>query len=118
MSAAVHTGAISNRQVDANSPQPPVRPRLSLRHSQFRPYVQVLCGGVYMTSGAPLAGAQQTAFAMTAGGLDIRINKLLSFRPVALDYELTRLQNLRTAGDNIQNSLRYTTGFNFTFGAR
>jgi hypothetical protein len=64
-------------------------------------------------------GAQQTAFAMTAGGgLDIKINKHLSFRPIGLDYYMTRLQNLRTQSDNNQNNLRYTTGFNFTFGAQ
>jgi hypothetical protein len=64
-------------------------------------------------------GAQQTAFAMTAGGgLDIKINKNVSFRPIGLDYYMTRLQNLRSANDNNQNNLRYTTGFNFTFGAR
>ena len=64
-------------------------------------------------------GAQQTAFAMTAGGgVDIKINKHVSFRPIGLDYYMTRLQNLRTAGDNNQDNLRYTTGFNFTFGAQ
>jgi hypothetical protein len=61
----------------------------------------------------------QTAFAMVAGGgLDIKINKWLSFRPVGLDYFYTRLTNLRTQGDNSQNNLRYTAGLNFTFGAR
>ena len=52
------------------------------------------------------------------GGLDIRINKHLSFRPIGLDYYMMRLQNLRTANDNNQHCIRYTTGFNFTFGAR
>jgi hypothetical protein len=65
------------------------------------------------------AVASQTAFAMTTGGgIDIKINKLLSFRPIGLDYLLTRLQNLRTLNDNNQHSLRYTAGFNFTFGAQ
>jgi len=59
----------------------------------------------------------QTAFAMTVGGgLDIKITKLITFRPIGLDYYLTRLQNLRTADDNNQHSLRYTAGLNFTFG--
>jgi hypothetical protein len=63
------------------------------------------------------ASSQQTAFAMTVGGgLDIKINKVVSFRPIGLDYYLTRLQNLRSANDNNQNNIRYTTGFNFTFG--
>ena len=65
------------------------------------------------------ASASQTAFAMTTGGgLDIKINKVVSFRPIGLDYYMTRLQNLRSANDNNQHNLRYTTGFNFTFGAQ
>ena len=60
----------------------------------------------------------QTAFAMaTGGGLDIKINNHVSFRPIGLDYFMTRLQNIRSAEDNNQHHLRYTTGFNFTFGA-
>jgi hypothetical protein len=63
--------------------------------------------------------ASETAFAMAfGGGLDIRVNKHLSFRPIGLDYYMMRLQNLRTANDNNQHCIRYTTGFNFTFGAR
>jgi len=59
----------------------------------------------------------QTAFAMTVGGgLDIKINKIVSFRAIGLDYYLTRLQNLRTAQDNNQHNIRITTGVNFTFG--
>jgi hypothetical protein len=52
------------------------------------------------------------------GGLDIKINKVVSFRPIGLDYYMMRLQNLRSASDNNQHCLRYTTGFNFTFGAQ
>ena len=63
------------------------------------------------------ASADQTAFAMTVGGgLDLKLAKWVSFRPIGLDYYLTRLQNLRSANDNNQHNLRYTTGFNFTFG--
>jgi hypothetical protein len=63
------------------------------------------------------AATQQTAFAMAiGGGLDIKINHVLSFRPIGLDYYMTRLQNLRSMNDNNQHNIRYTTGFNFTFG--
>ena len=48
--------------------------------------------------------------------MDIKLNRHVSFRPIGLDYFMTRLQNLRTANDNNQHGLRYTTGFNFTFG--
>ncbi len=61
----------------------------------------------------------QTAFAMTVGGgLDIRMSKHLSFRPIGLDYMLTRLQNIQDLEDRNQHNLRYTAGFNFTFGAQ
>lgn len=112
-------------------------PRISLWFPRLRPYMQVLFGGVYATVSTPVdvlaatppivpgqpitarVGAAQTAFAMTAGGgLDIKVNKYVMFRPVGLDYYMTRLQNLRTPGDNNQNNLRYTAGVNFTFGAR
>ena len=66
---------------------------------------------------ATRVSSSQTAFALVAGGgIDIKISRHLSFRPIGLDYYLTRLQNLRSANDNNQNNIRYTTGFNFTFG--
>jgi hypothetical protein len=65
------------------------------------------------------AVASQTAFAMpVGGGLDIKINKMISFRPVELDYFLTRLQNIRDLNDRNQHNLRYMAGVNFTFGAQ
>ena len=110
--------------------------------ARLKPYIQVLWGAVYATTsteilgiptatvlpaepvtvlpGQPISvrlGASQTAFAMTAGGgLDIKISKHVSFRPFEVDYFLTRLQNLRTAGDNNQNNFRYSGGFTFWFG--
>jgi opacity protein-like surface antigen len=139
---AVHNGNISDVSLDSTITNFLFGPRVSLRYSRFRPYVNVMFGGVYASSSIPVsaiilppganlpgvtpgtpvslrAGASQTAFAMAAGGgLDIRINEHVSFRPVGLDYFMTRLQNFRTANDNNQNNLRYTVGVNFTFGAR
>jgi hypothetical protein len=65
------------------------------------------------------AVASQTAFAWApGGGIDIKINNHVSFRPIELDYYMMRLQNLRSKEDNNQHCLRYMTGFNFTFGAQ
>jgi len=65
------------------------------------------------------AVASQTAFEMTVGGgLDIKINKYASFRPIQLEYAMTRLQNYRSGNDNNQHNIRYMTGINFTFGAQ
>jgi opacity protein-like surface antigen len=126
---AVHDGNISGVNLDSTIANFLAGPRVSFRTHHLHPYVQVLWGGAYATTSTnvlavlpalnPQLGTSQTAFAMTAGGgLDIRITKHVSFRPVALDYYLTRFQNLRTQNDNNQNSLRYTSGFNFTFGAQ
>ena len=79
-------------------------------------------GDLPVGPGQPITGrlvASQTAFAWSiGGGLDIKINKWVSFRPVGLDYFMTRFQNMRSLNDNNQHNLRYTTGVNFTFGAQ
>jgi hypothetical protein len=65
------------------------------------------------------AKKDQTAFAQAyGGGIDIRISKHVSFRPIELDYYMTRLQNYRSGNDNNQHNLRYMTGLNFSFGAQ
>jgi hypothetical protein len=59
----------------------------------------------------------QGAFALAAGGgLDIRIHKHFSFRPVSVDYVLTRFPSLSTGRRDNQNSIRASAGFIFTFG--
>ena len=132
---AVHTGHIGNAIVDNTLANFLFGPRFAYRkNKRFTPYGQILVGGVRDTAssalpiqpvlipGNPVTGrvnAAQTAFAFTlGGGVDLMINKHLSFRPIGLDWYRTRLQNLRSANDNNQNNLRYTTGFTFHFGAR
>ena len=57
------------------------------------------------------------AFAyLLGGGLDIKLSKHMSFRPIGIDLQYTRLQNIRDLQDRSQYNLRYQTGFNFTFG--
>src|SRR6266850_4023673 len=134
---AVHNGNIHNLQLDSTAANFLAGPRLSVRHwSRVTPYFQVLFGGVYATTSAALltdvvlpsgvvlptgsslrATKAEVGFAMTAGGgLDIKVSRHVSFRPIGLDYYMTRLQNLRTGGDNNQSNLRYSTGFTFWFG--
>jgi hypothetical protein len=135
---AVHSGDIGGAAIDNTSLNFLFGPRVSLRHSHLRPYFQVLWGGAYLAAsselraivagpsavvpGQPITArlvASETAFALSAGGgLDIRMNKHVSFRPIAVDYYLTRFQNFRAQNDNSQNNVRYTTGFNFTLGAQ
>ena len=142
---AVHNGNIGGFHLDSTFTNFTFGPRVSFHFSHLRPYLNTLFGGVYATSsskinaiavvdgnlaglpnepiipGQPITArltTSQTAFAMNlGGGLDIKVSKNFSFRPIGLDYYMTRLQNIRSANDNNQNCLRYTTGFNFTFGA-
>ena len=134
---AVHNGNIHNLQLDSTVANALAGPRLSVRHwSRVTPYFQVLFGGVYATTSAALltdvvlpsgvalptgsflrATKAEVGFGMTAGGgIDMKISRHVSFRPIGLDYYLTRLQNLRTGGDDHQSNLRYSTGFTFLFG--
>ena len=64
------------------------------------------------------ASTGQTSFAyLLGGGLDIKMSKHLSFRPIGADLQFTRLQQLREPqSDKSQYNFRYSTGFNFTFG--
>ena len=103
-----------------------VGPRYTFRHnvdSRFQPFVQALFGGVYTTSSthvdilggtvvnplippittnpdSPITArlvASRTGFAMLAGGgLDIKVSKHMSIRPIGADYFLTRLPNFLT----------------------
>jgi opacity protein-like surface antigen len=142
---AVHNGNIGGVQIDNTTANFLFGPRLSMRYARIRPYFQALFGGAVIAAsssvdaivatptgtigpgrnlnpGDPITariGVDQTAFAMTAGGgLDIKLNKHVSLRPIGLEYYLTRFQNLRSQNDNNQNNIRYTAGLNFTFGAQ
>jgi len=60
----------------------------------------------------------QNAFAMeVGGGLDYRFNKHFSFRPVEVDYVLTRFPSLSKGTRENQNSISASAGVVFTFGA-
>jgi opacity protein-like surface antigen len=62
--------------------------------------------------------ASETHFAMVAGGgLDIKVNKHWSFRPIGVDYYQTRFPSLLDVNRVAQHNFRYTGGINFTFGA-
>lgn len=139
---AVNNGNRNGLSLDTTFANFLAGPRINLagRHSRFQPYLEVLFGGVYASTstqvlGNPMAmsvppflpigpgevtvrlNASQTRFAMMAGGgLDIRLTRHISFRPFGVDYYMTRLRDLRTPGDNVQDNFRYSGGFTFLFG--
>jgi hypothetical protein len=119
-------------------------PRVSYRKSRFRLFGEALFGGVYYNSStmvplltpgtvtnngvAPItpdtvvttrANRGQTNFAfMTGGGVDLKLNKHFSFRPIEADYFMTRINNMQNVFDRHQNNFRYSAGVDYTFGAR
>jgi len=142
---AVTKGTINGFNVDATVVNFVAGPRFTyFNHSRFRPFVQALFGGAYTTASAqinlingvastlppgfvlppnvPISArlvASRTGFAMLAGGgLDIKINKHMSFRPIGADYYLVRLPSFLTGNDTNHNNFRYSAGVNFLFGAK
>jgi hypothetical protein len=63
--------------------------------------------------------ATQSAFAMAVGGgLDWKLAKRFTFRPIAVDYVLTRFPSYFTGNNSNQNSIRASIGAVFTFGEK
>jgi len=138
-----HNGNVNNYHFDSTTFSFLFGPRLSYgRSKKVDPYFHVLFGGQHGTSSIaadsilvvnPLVNApsngrykgSQTSFAMAVGGgIDIKLSKAVTFRPVQIDYYLTRFEapevvvptdsNLKTARN--QNNFRYAAGIQFTFG--
>jgi outer membrane protein OmpA-like peptidoglycan-associated protein len=105
-------------------------PRVSFRNrGRLTPFLQIL-GGAARASEVTLNGctatipacrplAQETAFAMTAGGgLDLRVNHRVALRLFQAEYLLTRFQDPTslTGDTGWQNDVRLSTGIVFRFG--
>ena len=81
---------------------------------KISPFAHVLFGGVHTTSGTgfgsgaiitPVGGSPNNGFAAVFGaGIDVKVLPSLYFRPVQIDYLLTRLNS------NTQSQPRYSTG--------
>jgi hypothetical protein len=90
-------------------------PRANLRKGILTPFVQLLAGGVVTSSGIETIG-WQNHFAMTAGGgLDIKISRHFSIRPVQAEYFMTRLPN---GLNNRQDNFRFSTGVSLLLGEK
>jgi hypothetical protein len=70
-----------------------------------------------VSTGTVRAQTSQNVFAYNVGGgLDITINHYLRFRPVEVDMQFTRFNQLNGFGNQNQFNFRYTGGIVFTFG--
>jgi opacity protein-like surface antigen len=138
---AVTKGTLNQQNWDTTALSFTLGPRFTYHnHSRFTPYAEVLFGGGYVTTSTavgnyvtpPLAtphglppnilfstriNASQTGFNMlVGGGLDIKIFKRMSLRPIGVDYYLARMPSTVTGNDTNHNNIRATAGINFLFG--
>ena len=101
-------------------------PQIKFRTPKFQPFGQWQLGAAHSNVYANLTKACQlscttsgspadNAFAMAiGGGIDIPINKSSQFRPVKIDYLMTRFT--KQFNNSSQNNFRYSAGVNSTFG--
>lgn len=142
---AVNKGILQGYNIDTTVINFVAGPRFTWRHhnSRFQPFVQALFGGAYTTTSAPVEVivpavnppggilqpngpvtarlvASNTGFAMIAGGgLDIKFNKHIAFRPIGVDYYQTRVPGYLTGTTTSRlNNFRYSAGVNFLFGKK
>ncbi len=141
-----HNGNINGFHFDSTSFTYLFGPRLSLgRERRIDPYFHILFGGQYFTTSIdqssvlvvnPLTNTNtrlvnghyetsQNSFAMAVGGgLDIRLSKTFTLRPIQADYYMTNYSapnvteplgaTIPTA--RTQNDFRYAAGIAFNFG--
>jgi hypothetical protein len=88
-------------------------PRINLRHGRVTPFAQALFGGILASNRIGDLGSENN-FAMSAGGgLDIKVSRIISIRPVQAEYFLTTIPN---GLNDRENNFRFSTGIVFRFG--
>jgi len=102
-----------------------VGPVFKLRKEHFEPFAEALFGGAHSSfygnlcrelEGCGVNNPSNNAFDFViGGGLDIPLTHSIAFRPVQVDYVLTRFGNGFTAGNQNQSNFRYQAGIQFRF---
>jgi opacity protein-like surface antigen len=138
---SVYKGTFNQTPWDTTITSYTVGPRFTYHnHSRFTPYVEALFGGAHTSTSTQVGSlaipavappvplppgqvfstritASNNGFAMLAGGgIDIKVFKRMSFRPIGLDYYLGRMPSAMTGNDTNHNNIRYTAGVSFLFG--
>ncbi len=89
-------------------------PRVNFRRGKATPFAQALFGGVWTTDGIAQSLGPENNFAMTAGGgIDFKVSKHFSVRPVQAEYFMTKIPD---GLNNRQDNLRVGTGIVFRLG--
>jgi hypothetical protein len=102
-----------------------VGPVVKFRAEKFEPFAEVLFGGAHSSFYGNLCSAlagcgtnnpSNNAFDFViGGGLDIPLSHSIAFRPVQVDYVLTRFGNGFTSGNQNQSNFRYQAGIQVRF---
>jgi hypothetical protein len=133
----VHNGNISSFHVDQTLFGYHFGPRVHVRFGPITPFFEALFGATHDSRSFKVPNTtvvvgntalsqrfvnDATAFSMLfGGGLDLPINRHLAFRPIKLDYYMTRFQPVFIEGlgnrnrNRNQTNLLYSTGLNFRF---
>lgn len=90
-------------------------PRLNFRRRFFTPFAQVLFGGIVTSSGIQTLGWQSHFALATGGGIDFKISRRFSLRPVQAQYFLTKIPD---GINNRQNNFQISTGISLLLGRR
>ena len=89
-------------------------PRVNFRRGKVTPFAQALFGGVWTTDGIAKSTGPENNFAMTAGGgIDFKVSRHVSVRPVQAEYFMTKIPD---GLNNRQNNLRLGAGVVFRLG--
>jgi opacity protein-like surface antigen len=90
-------------------------PRVNLRRGIVTPFTQVLLGATATSSGIEQLG-WQNHFAMAAGGgIDVRVSRHVSIRPVQAEYLMTKIPD---GLNNRQDNFRFSTGVSLLLGRK
>ncbi len=86
-------------------------PRVNFRRGKVTPFAQALFGGVWTTDGIAKSTGPENNFAMTAGGgVDCKVSRHVSVRPVQAEYFMTKIPD---GLNNRQDNFRFGTGIVF-----
>ena len=89
-------------------------PRVNFKHGKFTPFVQALFGGVRTTDGIAQSTGTENNFAMTTGGgIDFKMSRRVSLRPIQAEYFMTKIPD---GLNNRQDNLRIGAGIVLHFG--
>ena len=111
-------GGYANTRIDDRLFTYMFGPRFNWRHARLSPYVQFLFGGAYVWNDLNTTSTTQNAFAMAAGGgLDYRLNKRVSIKPIQVEYVMTQINSTNGFGGH-QNDIRYSGGVTLSFGEK